>query len=93
MFHASNIRDIKMSLVSIKFLAMHYEKFRAQKLAVLFPLLQIVSSIAVEMIVSLTLLASETHQDCLENFMAMAALNQFDLFFFKVLPNNDRGII
>lgn len=73
-FHLSAINRVTSALLNLKFLAMHHNKFSNPNFACCFALLQISVTIFVECMVTVQLIASETHKDCLENFLAMAVI-------------------
>ena len=90
-FHFFAMNDVTFACVTLKYIAMHKENFRVNRLEpAIFMLLKLGTCVFVEIVNLLVLLSKTTHKDCIENFMALAVMLSFDQLFFKVLPAADR---
>ncbi len=90
-FHFYAMNDVNFSCVLLKYIALHKENFKMNRLEPLvYIVLKLTVCVFVECVTNIVLLSQRTHQSCIENFFALQTLLNIDQFFYNVLPLTDK---
>lgn len=89
MFHFWFAKKIEIAMRSLKYIAMHFTKFKKQRWAFITSLLQLLTVLLIEIVNILNLSQVETCMDILINYIALGFVSEFSTHFLEPFKSSE----